>query len=280
MRDLLRTIAGDLRAKARWCYGDDSRRALVRVLLTDGTLAIVLYRVMQWSRRVGLTPLELVANRLNSIACNCIIGRGAEFGPEFVLVHATGVVINGEVVGGSRVVIEHQVTIGAERRKSPVLGDDVFIGAGAKVIGDVDIGTHARIGANAVVVKSVPAYSTAVGVPARVVRCHREAAIEVAHEDRPSRFILAGDKAPPSFALNSLVLAAQPFLLSVLSVFATAYIIRGLGPVEYGRWATAAALTGATGIFANLGLRPLFIRSLAGCPPSAASCSPASSPCD
>src|SRR5262245_23041471 len=178
MRELVRTIAGDLRAKARWCYGDDSRRAVVRVMLTDGTLAIVLYRVMQWSRRVGLTPVELVANRLNTMLCNCIIGRGAEFGPELVLVHATGVVINGEVVGGSRVVIGHPVTIGAERRKSPVLGDDVFIGAGAKVIGAVEIGAHARIGANAVVVKSIPAYATAVGIPARVVRRRDESPME------------------------------------------------------------------------------------------------------
>jgi serine O-acetyltransferase len=143
---------------------------VLRVAMTDGTLAIVLYRVMQWSRRVRLMPLELIANRLNTILCNCIIGRGAEFGPCLVLVHATGIVINGAVVGGRDVVIEHQVTIGAERRQSPVLGDGVFIGAGAKIIGPVTVGSHARIGANAVVVKSVPAGATAVGVPAKIVR--------------------------------------------------------------------------------------------------------------
>ena len=65
---------------------------------------------------------------------------------------------------------EHQVTIGAERRESPVLGNDVFIGAGAKIIGSVTIGDGARIGANAVVVRDVPAHATAVGIPARVVR--------------------------------------------------------------------------------------------------------------
>jgi serine O-acetyltransferase len=173
MRELVTLIRGDLRAKARWCYGDDSRRAVVRALLTDGSLAIVLYRMMQWSRHAGLIPLELLCNRLNSIFCNCIIGRGAEFGPGLILVHATGIVINGQVVGGRDVVIEHQVTIGAERRRSPVLGDGVFIGAGAKIIGPVSVGDHARIGANAVVVRSVPAHSTAVGVPARVVRQRR-----------------------------------------------------------------------------------------------------------
>ena len=125
---------------------------------------------MQWSHRHGLAPLEMVFNKLNLIFCHCLIGRGAEFGPGFVLIHAMGVVINGSVRGGSNVHIEHQVTIGAERRGSPTLGDDVFIGAGAKVIGAVAIGDGARIGANAVVLHDVPAHSTAVGIPARVVR--------------------------------------------------------------------------------------------------------------
>jgi serine O-acetyltransferase len=62
------------------------------------------------------------------------------------------------------------VTIGAEKRESPKIGNDVFIGAGAKVIGPVEIGDGAKVGANAVVVHNVPASSTVVGIPARVVR--------------------------------------------------------------------------------------------------------------
>jgi serine O-acetyltransferase len=167
---LVRTIATDLRRKAAWCYGGDRWPQVLKVLLTDGTPAMVLYRLMQWSRRWRLAPLEMVFNKLNAVCCNCIIGRGAEFGPGLVLIHATGVVINGSVRGGSGVMIEHQVTIGAEGRRSPTLGDGVFLGAGAKVLGPVTIGDGARIGANAVVVRDVPAYATAVGVPARVVR--------------------------------------------------------------------------------------------------------------
>jgi serine O-acetyltransferase len=163
-------VASDLRAKASWCYESCDDRAIARVLLTDGTPAMILYRLMQWSGRHRLAPLEMVFNRLNSIFCNCIIGRGADFGPGFVLIHATGVVINGRVRGGADVKLEHQVTIGAERRESPVLGDDVFVGAGAKIVGAVRLGTGARVGANAVVVKDVPAFSTVVGIPARVVR--------------------------------------------------------------------------------------------------------------
>ena len=163
-------ILGDLRAKAAWCYQDERPRALLKVLLTDGTFAMVFYRLMQWARRYRLAPVELLMNRLNSICCNCIIGRGAEFGPGFVLIHATGVVINGDVIGGKNVFIEHQVTIGAERRQSPRIGNGVFIGAGAKVIGAITLGDHSRVGANAVVLDDVPAYATVVGIPARVVR--------------------------------------------------------------------------------------------------------------
>ncbi len=122
-------ILHDLRRKAGWCYEDERPQALLKVLLTDGTMAMIIYRGMQWARRWRLLPLELLLNRLNSICCNCIIGRGAEFGPGFVLIHATGVVINGQVVGGANVFIEHQVTIGAERRQSPRIGNNVFIGA-------------------------------------------------------------------------------------------------------------------------------------------------------
>jgi serine O-acetyltransferase len=107
---------------------------------------------------------------MNSAFCNCIIGRGAEFGPGFVLIHATGVVINSGVRGGSNICVEHQVTIGAERRQNPLLGNDIFIGAGAKVIGPVVIGDGARIGANAVVIDNVPPHCTVVGIPAHVVR--------------------------------------------------------------------------------------------------------------
>jgi serine O-acetyltransferase len=167
-------VASDLRAKAEWNYGRVAFVTLVKVILTDGTAAMIWYRLMQWARRWRLYPLELLFNRINTFYCNCIIGRGAEFGPGFVLIHGTGVVINGGVRGGSNVKLEHQVTIGAERRQSPVLGDDVFVGAGAKIIGSVAVGSGAKIGANAVVVHDVPEQATVVGIPARVVR-QREA---------------------------------------------------------------------------------------------------------
>ncbi len=167
---LLRTILTDLRRKAQWCYESERGAAILKVLLTDGTWAMLYYRLMQYSHRWRLWPLAMVFNKLNTVLCNCIIGRGAEFGPGFVLIHSTGVVINGSVRGGSNVFLEHQVTIGAERRQMPCLGSDIFVGAGAKILGSVTIGDGARIGANAVVVRDVEAHTTVVGIPAKVVR--------------------------------------------------------------------------------------------------------------
>ena len=167
---LLGLIRSDLHGKAEWLYGNRGRKAVLKALLTDGTAAMIWYRLMQWSHRRRLWPLAMLFNKVNAVCCHCVIGRGAEFGPRFVLVHSTGVVVNADVRGGAGVMLEHQVTIGAEKRQAPVLGDDVFIGAGAKVIGSVRVGDRARVGANAVVVHDVPADSTVVGIPARVVR--------------------------------------------------------------------------------------------------------------
>jgi serine O-acetyltransferase len=167
---LVGDLLEDLRSKARWCYQREDTAGVLKALAADGTGAMICYRLMQASRRRGLVPLELLFNKLNVAVNHCIIGRGAEFGPGFVLIHAEGVVINGTVRGGSHVHLEHQVTIGAERRRSPVLGNDLFIGAGAKVIGAVNIGDGAKVGANAVVVHDVPPATTVVGIPARPVK--------------------------------------------------------------------------------------------------------------
>ncbi|MEM6483425.1 MAG: DapH/DapD/GlmU-related protein [Pseudomonadota bacterium] len=160
-------VSGDIRAKAAWLYDRDDRNACLRALFADGTAAMLLYRCMQWAGTKKLAPLEMLFNKLCVLGGGCVIGRGAEFGERFVLIHSNGVVINGAVRGGDDVRLEHQVTIGAEGGESPQLGNNVFVGAGAKILGSVHIGDDAKIGANAVVTKSVSCGATAVGVPAR-----------------------------------------------------------------------------------------------------------------
>jgi serine O-acetyltransferase len=163
---LFSLIRSDLHAKAKWMYDRVSFRTLLKTLVTDGTFAMLTYRLMQACQRCRLTPLAMIFNKLTP----CIIGRGADFGPGFVLIHSNGVVINTGVRGGQNIVIEHQVTIGAEKQQAPVLGDDIFIGAGAKILGGVHIGNNVKIGANAVVTKDLPDGATAVGIPARVIK--------------------------------------------------------------------------------------------------------------
>src|SRR5262249_35019811 len=104
----LRAIVAHLRHQAKCCYESDPPAA-AQASATDGTMGMLLHRLMQGSRRAGLAPLEMLFNKMNAVFSNCIIGRGAEFGRGFVLTHATGVVINGSVRGGSNVYIEHQV---------------------------------------------------------------------------------------------------------------------------------------------------------------------------
>ena len=170
MCSVLRLIGEDIRCKAEWLYGAASGRNFWKALCTDGTLAMILYRCMQASHKAGLGLLAMLFNKLNVIFGGCVIGRGADFGPQFVLIHSLGVVINSSVRGGHRVLLEHQVTIGAERNAAPVLGDNVFVGAGAKILGGVRIGNNVKIGANAVVVDDIPDNCTAVGIPAKPVR--------------------------------------------------------------------------------------------------------------
>ena len=165
-------IRSDLLAKTQWMYDGVSARTILKTLMTDGTCAMLLYRLMQASQRCGLTPFAMIFNKLNTCFGQCIIGRGASFGPGFVLIHSQGIVINTAVRGGCNIFLEHQVTIGAEKQHAPILGNNIFIGAGAKILGAVHIGNDAKIGANAVVTKDLPDGATAVGIPSKVVKLY------------------------------------------------------------------------------------------------------------
>jgi serine O-acetyltransferase len=165
-------LRADLCAKAVWYYGarPPGRLDCLRMLMSDGSLCTVLYRLMRALRRMHLGPLAAVVYKLNALLTRAVIGRGAEFGPGLVILHSVGLIVNTAVRAGENVILEGGATLGAEKKQSPTLGDNVFIGGGAKVIGGVRLGNGARIGANAVVVEDVPEGATAVGVPARVVR--------------------------------------------------------------------------------------------------------------
>lgn len=160
-------ILADLRAKQALYgqYGDTP--GMVRVLLTDGTLAMLLYRAQSLCTRLKLAPLALAIHLLNKWINGCVIGVRASFDVGFVLIHPIGVVINSSVRGGRNVWLESGVVIGDNAGRSPVIGNDVFVGSGAKIIGGITVGDRARVGANAVVLHDVAAGVTVVGIPAR-----------------------------------------------------------------------------------------------------------------
>jgi len=160
-------LMADLRAKQALYSQHGAHCSLAGAVLSDGTIANALYRCQAGLVALGLAPLALVVHWLNKWINGCVIGVRAQFGPGFVLIHPIGIVINSSTRGGRNVWIESGVVIGDNRGRSPLLGDDIFVGSGAKVIGGVTVGSGARIGANAVVVHDVAPGSTVVGIPAR-----------------------------------------------------------------------------------------------------------------
>jgi len=160
-------IIQDLKAKQQLYSGNGQDISFFRVLLTDGTLANILFRLQSTSSSARLSVLAYFFHLLNKLINGCVIGIGARFDSGFVLIHPVGVVINSAVRGGSNILIESGVVIGDNHGESPVLGSNVFVGSGAKIIGGVRIGNHSNIGANAVVLSDVQDFSTAVGIPAK-----------------------------------------------------------------------------------------------------------------
>ncbi|MBF0331141.1 MAG: serine acetyltransferase [Candidatus Omnitrophica bacterium] len=166
-------IIQDLQQKCRCYVNEVTFKGMLKVLLTDGTSANVLYRLAQFFQRIKLGIIGWILLDMNKFLNGCVIGRNADFGGGFVLMHPIGVVINGGVKGGKNIVIESGVVLGAAKNglplKLPVLGNDIFIGAGAKVLGGIRIGNNVKIGANAVVVHDVPDGATVVGIPAKII---------------------------------------------------------------------------------------------------------------
>jgi serine O-acetyltransferase len=111
-----------------------------------------------------------VIGRAVGAFCNCDFTLRF-VGPGLALPHPYGIVIHDRARIGSGCTVMQHVTIGSSPEKSgvPTLGDGVFVGVGAVILGEVKIGTRARIGANSVVLSDVPDGATAVGAPARVL---------------------------------------------------------------------------------------------------------------
>jgi serine O-acetyltransferase len=153
---------------------DPAARSTLEVLLTyPGLHAVWGYRLAHWLWRHRLKLFGRWLSHLVRLLTGIEIHPGASIAPGLFIDHGMGVVIGETAVIGMDVTLYHGVTLGGTRlekgKRHPMLGDRVVVGAGAKILGAIVIGADSRIGANAVVVKPVPANSVVVGVPGQVI---------------------------------------------------------------------------------------------------------------
>lgn len=131
------------------------------------------YRFQSKLVRYPLGILHIVLSKVAEMLCGVTIGVSAKIGRRLVIEHSGAIVVHGHAVLGDDCIIRQGVTIGNRYMDkpldAPLIGHRVNIGAGAKILGAVHIGDDAEIGANAVVLKDVPAGAVAVGVPARII---------------------------------------------------------------------------------------------------------------
>jgi serine O-acetyltransferase len=153
---------------------DPAARSTLEILLCyPGLHALWGYRLAHWFWQHGMKLLGRFISQLIRSLTGVEIHPGAKIGQGFFIDHGMGVVIGETADVGQEVTLYHGVTLGGtslqKGKRHPTIGDRVTIGAGAKVLGAIEVGNDSRIGANAVVVKSVPPNSVVVGVPGQVV---------------------------------------------------------------------------------------------------------------
>jgi len=153
---------------------DPAARSTAELLLAyPGLHAVWAHRTEHWLWEHGLKLLARWLSHVTRFMTGIEIHPGAQIGRGFFIDHGMGVVIGETAVIGKCVTLYHGVTLGGtsleKGKRHPTLEDEVVVGAGAKILGNITIGAHSRIGANAVVVRSVPPNSVVLGIPGQVV---------------------------------------------------------------------------------------------------------------
>ena len=149
------------------------RNVLEVFLCYPGLHAVWMYRVSHIFYNYKLYLIARIINYISRMITGVDIHPGAKIGKRLFIDHAQGVVIGETAIVGDDVVMFHGTTLGGtgkdKGKRHPTIGNNVVIGCGAKVLGNITIGDNAKIGANAVVLKDVPANSTSVGIPAKII---------------------------------------------------------------------------------------------------------------
>ena len=154
---------------------DPAATSTLEVILTyAGFHALLAYRVAHWMKGHGVPFFPRALSQLARWMTGIEIHPGAKIGRGFFIDHGMGVVIGETAEIGDYVTLFQGATLGGtgkERgKRHPTLGNHVIVGAGAKILGGIKIGDNVNIGANSVVLKSVPSNSTVIGVPGRIIK--------------------------------------------------------------------------------------------------------------
>ena len=154
---------------------DPAARSWLEILLLyPGIKAVHSPRLAHWCYRHNLKFLARAISQRSRRRTGIEIHPGATIGRRLVIDHGMGIVIGETAEIGDDCLIYHGVTLGGTGKdvgkRHPTIGNNVLIGTGAKVLGPIKVGDNSRIAANSVVLREIPEDSTAVGIPARVVR--------------------------------------------------------------------------------------------------------------
>ena len=156
---------------------DPAAKSVVEVLFCySGLHAIWLHRISHAFYRRGWVLVPRLISNIGRFLTGIEIHPGATIGEGLFIDHGTGIVIGETAELGKNVTLYQGVTLGGTGKESgkrhPTIGNNVVVASGAKVLGSFTVGDHAKIGAGAVVLRSVPPYATVVGVPGRIVVMH------------------------------------------------------------------------------------------------------------
>jgi serine O-acetyltransferase len=170
--------------------GDPAAKSTIEIFLCyPGFHAILLHRMGHKFHQAGFTLLARVLSQMIRAATGIEIHPGAQIGRRCFIDHGMGVVIGETTEIGDDVLMYQGVTLGGtgkeKGKRHPTIGNNVVIGTGAKILGNITIGSHTKIGAGSVVVRSVPDHSTVVGVPGRVVRTRADGGMDLEHGNLP-----------------------------------------------------------------------------------------------
>ena len=162
-----------------------ARNSFEIIMLYPSIHALIFHRMAHFLYKRHLFFLARLISQISRFITGIEIHPGAKIGKGLFIDHGMGVVIGETAEIGDNVTIFHGVTLGGtgkdKGKRHPTVGNNVVIGAGAKILGPIKIGDGAKIGANAVVLKEVPSKATAVGIPARIIMTRPENIIEISH---------------------------------------------------------------------------------------------------